>query len=70
MSIQPSPTNLLIPIISSKVKRGLRWGALMGAVVGWLRALAVVDPDALELKAMLFSPCVGLVSLPGCNRGK
>eukprot|EP00434_Breviolum_minutum_P006417 symbB.v1.2.005664.t1/scaffold327.1/size259883/17 len=27
------------------VKRGLRWGAVMGAMVGWLRALAVVDPD-------------------------
>ncbi|CAK9050306.1 unnamed protein product [Durusdinium trenchii] len=27
------------------VKRGLRYGALVGAVVGWLRALAVVDPD-------------------------
>lgn len=27
------------------VKRGLRYGALLGAVVGWLKALQVVDPD-------------------------
>ena len=27
-----------------EVKLGLRWGAVLGAVVGWLRALAVVDP--------------------------
>ncbi|CAE7570551.1 UPF1 [Symbiodinium sp. CCMP2456] len=27
------------------VKRGLRVGAMLGAVLGWLRALAVVDPD-------------------------
>jgi hypothetical protein len=28
------------------VKRGLRYGALLGAVVGWLKALQVVDPAA------------------------
>lgn len=50
MSIQPNPTIiLLIPQFPPKVKRGLRWGAVMGAVVGWLRALAVVDPDAWEV---------------------
>jgi len=46
------------------VKRGCRWGAICGAVVGWAHALATVDPDRHGVRNVFLSGLMGRTAWP------
>lgn len=50
------------------VKRGCRYGALCGALLGWLHALAAVDPDRHSFGSVFLMGIVGRTTWPGLLR--
>eukprot|EP00928_Gymnodinium_smaydae_P056206 TRINITY_DN39622_c0_g1_i1.p1 TRINITY_DN39622_c0_g1~~TRINITY_DN39622_c0_g1_i1.p1 ORF type:complete len:386 (-),score=24.64 TRINITY_DN39622_c0_g1_i1:281-1438(-) len=46
------------------IKRGCRWGAVAGAILGWLHALATVDPERHGFKSVFRAGLTGRTAWP------